>query len=240
MNTTSFRQIEDFLLKYRQSIVKKRIGKTETLTYDFNRLLSEYEQFRSKAIDEAPFKAPSFNIFRLLGVTRDEVRTHSSFLAELLNPAGTHGQGDIFLRNFMEYCKSELDYFPIELSKLEQEPWNAFTEESVQEGRLDIQIINRNLGVLCVIENKIDAPEQDRQLERYQKYMKKRLRDFPTQALIFLSIRGKRSISASDQDYYRLSYHNDIFTWLQNTLLEIKAPIVEATIRQYMDVVRSL
>jgi len=32
----------------------------------------------------------------------DEVKTHSRFLAELLNPKGSHGQKDVFLKKFVE------------------------------------------------------------------------------------------------------------------------------------------
>jgi len=240
MNTISIHQIENFLTEYKQSVIKKRIEETEALKNDFYCLFSEYKQFKRKNIKDARFKAPSFNIFRLLGVTRDEVRTHSRFLAELLNPAGRHGQGPLFLRSFLEYCKSHLDDFPIEFSQEEQEHWKAATEESVQEGRLDIQIVNPSLRVLCVIENKIDAPEGDRQLERYLEYMKTHELEYPNQALIYLTIRGKRSFTAADQKYYRLSYHQDIFSWLLKTQLEIKAPIVLGTIQQYMDIVLKL
>lgn len=34
-----------------------------------------------------------FNIFSILKMETDEVKTHSAFLAELLNPKGSHGQG---------------------------------------------------------------------------------------------------------------------------------------------------
>ena len=54
-----------------------------------------------------------FNVFDILDRTRDEVKGHSAFLAELLNPRGSHGQGGQFLRLFIEqlkeanYCKSK-------------------------------------------------------------------------------------------------------------------------------------
>ncbi len=240
MNTTSLKQIDNFLQEYRQSIFENRIAQVEALKLDFKRLISDFDQFRNEANEKAPFDAPSFNIFSLLRVTRDEVRTHSKFLAELLNPAGTHGQGDLFLRNFIEDCKLKYDTFPFFRSDLEQEHWNIYTEESVQEGRLDIKILNHMLSSLIVIENKIDAPEQDRQLARYQEYMKLHIRKFPTQALIYLTIRGKQSITASGHDYFRLSYHHDIFSWLQKTMPEIQAPVVRETIRQYMSIIYRL
>ena len=42
-----------------------------------------------------------FNIFDVLNLRTSEVRTHSAFLAELLNPNGNHGLGDRFLRVFI-------------------------------------------------------------------------------------------------------------------------------------------
>src|ERR1700693_3224301 len=41
-----------------------------------------------------------FNVFDVLGRPRLE-ETHSSFLAWVLDPAGAHGLGDSFLREFM-------------------------------------------------------------------------------------------------------------------------------------------
>lgn len=52
------------------------------------------------------------NIFRLLGITTDEVRTHSALLADLLNPRGTHGQGSLFLATFLQHCQQKCPNFP--------------------------------------------------------------------------------------------------------------------------------
>lgn len=42
----------------------------------------------------------AFNVFEIINVTTDEVRLHSKFIAELLNPNGSHGQQDLFLSLF--------------------------------------------------------------------------------------------------------------------------------------------
>ena len=39
----------------------------------------------------------TFNIFNTLGLKTEEVRLHSAFLGELLNPKGSHGASDVFL-----------------------------------------------------------------------------------------------------------------------------------------------
>ena len=41
-----------------------------------------------------------FNVFEMLGIEKNEIR-HSAFLAWLLDPNGTHGLGDYFLRRFL-------------------------------------------------------------------------------------------------------------------------------------------
>ena len=43
-----------------------------------------------------------FNLFTTLLSAGDEVRLHTRFLHELLNPAGTHDCGDLFLKLFFE------------------------------------------------------------------------------------------------------------------------------------------
>lgn len=43
-----------------------------------------------------------FNIFSILRSESDEVYLHSQFLAELLNPKGSHNQGDILLGLFLQ------------------------------------------------------------------------------------------------------------------------------------------
>ncbi|MBX0332941.1 PD-(D/E)XK nuclease family protein [Pontibacter sp. HSC-14F20] len=46
-------------------------------------------------------KQEGFNIFSVLRSHSDEVRVHSRFIAELLNPKGSHGQGTLFLNLFL-------------------------------------------------------------------------------------------------------------------------------------------
>ena len=44
-----------------------------------------------------------FNIFQILGVATNEVRLHSAFLAELLNPCASHGMSTKYLSSFIDY-----------------------------------------------------------------------------------------------------------------------------------------
>ena len=51
--------------------------------------------------EELRKRGESFNVFDILGLSTNEVRLHSAFLAELLNPNGTHGLGSQFLFAFI-------------------------------------------------------------------------------------------------------------------------------------------
>lgn len=58
-------------------------------------ILEKQNEFKRKT-------GESFNIFSILNMERLEVRTHSAFIYELLNTKGSHFQGDLFLRVFIE------------------------------------------------------------------------------------------------------------------------------------------
>lgn len=69
-------------------------------------VLSEVRRLKDKYEEFAAITGESFNVFSVLGVETSEVK-HSSFLAELLNPEGSHRQGEIFLKHFLnlEYLR---------------------------------------------------------------------------------------------------------------------------------------
>lgn len=66
------------------------------------RVLTECQELLRRRLEEARATAPQYNVFRLLGLKRAEIGLHSPFLADLLNPHGTHGQGSLFLRHFLD------------------------------------------------------------------------------------------------------------------------------------------
>lgn len=55
-------------------------------------------------------KGDCFNIFNTLGLRSNEVRLHSAFLAELLNPNGNHGLKDAMLKEFLVAIGLKRDY----------------------------------------------------------------------------------------------------------------------------------
>ena len=104
-----------------------------------------------------------FNIFGLLGVGYSE-NTHSSILAELLSPQGSHGSKYKFLQAFIETVKLK-DF----IQDFDFQGATVQTEVVVGNGRIDI-LINDNNYHAVIIENKIFAVDQREQLKRYNEY----------------------------------------------------------------------
>src|ERR1700722_19415830 len=64
-------------------------------------LLRAAAQLRFLSETAARDTAPDFNLFRLLDRSYREI-THDRILADILDPHGSHGQGTLFLRLFMD------------------------------------------------------------------------------------------------------------------------------------------
>lgn len=107
-----------------------------------------------------------FNMFDAVGIERQELQ-HSNFLAFLLDPKRDHGLEGRFTEILLNEIKN---------SSKGKEPlatfWitpGGFNDAVVQREWLHIDILLRcpNIEVVFIIENKIDSPERDNQLEKY-------------------------------------------------------------------------
>ena len=182
--------------------------------------------------------ASRFNLFRVLGVETLERQTHSAFLAELFRPNGTHGQGHLFLEVFLQYCSTKFESFPRLDSSIETAHWDVDCEKPVYEGQLDIVVEAPELKFLMVLENKIGAREQKDQIGRYQSWLGRQRYD--RRVLIYLTPDGRRATTAAGEDYFCLSYAEDVVAWLQSALPNVKAPRVREAVTQYRDLIRVL
>jgi len=134
-----------------------------------------------------------FNIFKILRVGHREVTTHSPILAELLSPKGNHGQGAAFLRLFL--TKFEITGFDAETAIVSTEYYaGPVTEQS--GGRIDILVKDGN-GEMIVIENKIGAGDQEKQMPRYRKL-------YPKAHLFYLTLDGHKPSNLSEDQFKRI------------------------------------
>jgi len=198
-----------------------------------------------------------FNIFSVMGMERNEVKTHSAMIAELLNPNGSHGQGDIFLRNFLENIakckvlsndgkeKETLDKWKLR-NPIANESVIIMKEKSYPnvkdfgtDNRIDIVVEFDNL--IMLIENKIDAADQPKQLKRYSDVGKDLGKDY---CLLYLTKKGTpasaTSLGGKGIEYEQISYQKDIISWLNLCLREEKVihrTSLQKAILQYRDTV---
>lgn len=232
--------IADFLDDYQSFVESERQAEFLQFRAGFERIRGPFERLQRQEYQRQHTQAPQFNIFHLMGIARREEKTHSAFLAHLLNPKAAHGQGVLFLKAFLKMCAQAHPSFPSFDDNDLGIRWQVWIERSVPQGRLDIVVESAELGYLFVIENKVDANEQADQLRRYADWMQSREELFPIQALIFLTPRGDSAHSHGGAAYFPLSYCRNVYRWLTNTLDKIAAPTVRETVRQYAALIETL
>jgi len=145
--------------------------------------------------------AEEFNLFDVLDVAGDEVR-HSRLLAWLLDrrleKAGTHAQGNLGFRLFLEELKLPSSY-------AEANYW-VWRERSGDESRVDVEIAARG-QFLIHIENKIHSEEGPDQTVREWADLVKRANELaiPSGAMhgVFLTLNG---IPAENPKFQSLSW----------------------------------
>ncbi|MBX2965653.1 MAG: PD-(D/E)XK nuclease family protein [Cyclobacteriaceae bacterium] len=211
---------------------------------DLVRYVSSLSTQRDKILQATGEK---FNIFRVLNLSTSETRTHSAFLAELFNPKGSHGQGSVFLKLFVEQLG--IKDFDFKNGSVEIEKFAGYIDADYQEGgRIDIVITDNN-GQGIIIENKIYAGDQKNQLLRYQRFGKNK---FINHHLIYLTLfgsepspwsLGKEPVDDIDSlnDFKRISYKEDIVNWLNTCKKEATHhPLLRETITQYINLLKEL
>lgn len=219
--------------------------KVKILLGQVSGLLKSYDKI-AKATGE------NFNIFTVMGMESNEVKTHSAIIGELLNPKGSHGLGDKFLKLFIElvvkplYEKEDGTYgnfedkfnfnFESTCSKVEEFA-GKINDDATEGGRIDI-VVKDYKGKMFLIENKIYAGEQKNQLTRYNNFDKEA-------PILFLTLDGKDSETAREleknKDYFTISYELDIIFWLEECLKEaVKHPMLREVICQYINLIKKL
>ena len=114
-----------------------------------------------------------FNPYLEMWSGSNEVKLHSALICGFLNPLGNHYQGDVFLETFLESVGLKAWFGDTSNAEVYKE---YFVQTGNQEGRIDIYITNNDKHI--IIENKIWAGDQDRQIERYiDKIVKEQSRD---------------------------------------------------------------
>lgn len=222
------------------------MDKLEKLLSQVRVYVNEDKQRRAEAFR----RGECYNVFNVLGVDNMEL-SHSAFLAALLDPDGSHGMQDAFLKAFIDTIahggtKPELDTAH---AKVYTE-YNIGNITETTGGRIDILITDhsetgsgKDSGHAIIIENKIWAADQPNQLQRYDKYA---CGTYSSDGylLLYLTLDGKEPTDQSKgalTNYRCISYRSDIIGWLHKCAqLAFDKPRVRETINQYINLLQQL
>lgn len=218
------------------------MDKLEKLLSQVRVYVNEDKQRRAEAFK----RGECYNVFDVLGIRNQEL-SHSAFIAALLDPDGSHGMQDAFLKAFIDTIarggsKPELDTAHAQVYT----EYNIGTVTETTGGRIDILITDRN-GYAIIIENKIWAADQPNQLQRYDKYARETYSS-DGYLLLYLTLDGKEptdqskgGLNAQGGGYQCISYRSDIIDWLQQCAqLAFDKPRVRETINQYINLIQQL
>lgn len=213
-----------------------------TATYKHQQLLQKVRTLVQHHDALTKAKGELFNIYNILNLRSNEVRTHSAFLAALLHPNGTHLLGTMFLEAFLALLPEEIQkHIDITTTTVFVEYFiGPISKKHKTGGRIDILLQDTNGHTIC-IENKIDAGDQDEQVERYYNYNTEKNK------VVYLSKFGDEPSDKSkgnleaNEHFYIIGYQQEIISWLETCqALAYDQPIVRESIKQYKILIQKL
>ena len=163
-----------------------------------------------------------YNIFRVLKLTNNEVKTQSRIIADLLNPTSKfHNQGKDFLNLFLKIVLNDenflLDYeVHVEYDLRKKEA--LILDDSNVFGRIDIFLEENNSSKAILIENKVYAKDQKNQLERYYKFCSKKYGDSKNFKIIYINQFGNEYKTKDEElkkQIVTIGYNTEINEWLE-------------------------
>lgn len=210
---------------------------------DYNDIFSDYVAPTNPKSDD------NFNIFNVLDLEYDEVRLHSRILKYFIE----NDQGKSFLKVLTETIL--VKNFPEKKAWLEQGMSSDNIEVSIEKsinsiegdlsnGRIDLLLRFNDLFI--IIENKIFANDQEKQLVKYHDYLNHKEKFL----LLYLTPDGRapdpKSIQSEqnnkllkcNEDYHLISYKDHILRWLQE--YEVNCNKSREILEQYINTVKKI
>lgn len=180
--------LERFHLFYHE-LEKSRNEQTQRLKTRLDAFWPAFLEARKTQARLDRDSAPAFNVFRLLDLERAET-VHTQFLADLLNPSGTHGQGVLFLEHFLSTIRR--DDLKALLPSRAGQVW-VTAEFRLDSGKRPDIALSCPHQFFVVIENKIGSDASEGQLQNYRDWLDR----FPAldearRVLVFLTVQWSR------------------------------------------------
>ena len=167
-----------------------------------------------------------FNVFSVLRSEHDEVNLHSRFLAALLDHRRSPGQSRKNLADFVR--RLDISGFDHDGATVDRE-WN----------NIDILVRDQETMQAVIIENKIWAADQPRQLARYAEQMQ----EYDPLHVLYLTPDGRESSedSADGVEYRCISYKGDLVPWLKGCQKRAyDEPDLRESVAQYVRLIAKL
>ena len=206
---------------------------------DVVKLLNHAKVIVEQQEEKRKADASKFNIFSITGVKYKELPI-CSFLRELLDPKGSHGQGDVFLASFIRQVLKQDNISESDFAKAK-----VFQEIHIaKDRRIDILICvgNRRFP----IEVKIYAGDQSGQLRDYYNFVKNTDKNA---VIYYLTLDGHEPSPKSKghlkngSQYRCISFSNEILSWLEDITNSERIrmiPRLFVSLSQFTDVIREL
>lgn len=203
---------------------------------EINILLNEVDSIVKKYDEIIRNTGGHFNIFEIAAIQTDEVKI-CRIIKELIDPKGSHYQGDIYLRLFLKHVLKMND----EIADADLNSAVVEREKHIAENRRIDIFINIPGKAKIPIEVKIYAGDQDSQCYDYFKYA-------VNSKMYYLTPFGHKPSDSSinglsDDNIQMISFSKDIIFWL-NECLKLPETIKLAPIRevliQFIDVLNKI
>ena len=185
------------------------------------------------------FLSTDFNIFTF--IKPDEKRL-SNVIANLLNPASSHGQQRVFLNTFLRRIGKD--------NLCDAQPPQVATEYPIENPKGSIDVLVDFRAFVIAIENKPRADDGDAQLSNYLAYLKNTYKD--RFCLIYLTQKDRlrpTSKSIEEDECSRfiqnrklllLSYNPDILEWLRECSQLCESDKFRGFLRDFMNYIPTM
>lgn len=187
------------------------------LLNEASKIIKEHEQNRIANGDE-------FNIFKITGIQSDEVKM-CRMLAEIIDPMGTHNEGQFFIRSFVKKV------LYLDIAEEELKTAKVYVEyHTGTDRRIDIAIVTNKRFI--PIEVKIYAEDQLRQCKDYYDFALSQKK--PEQSKVYyLTLDGHLPQKSGTNDLtpieedgnvvgyeeiIAISFKNEVCSWLEKCL----------------------
>jgi hypothetical protein len=220
---------------------------------NYKNLFEQIKRFKKEQEKQKQRGLNNYNILTTVLKQHDEVRLHSRMIASFLDPFGEHYQSNLFLDKFLEVLNIANFNIDSENCSVKLE---YFTDK--KKGIIDLYITDGSKHI--IIENKVCAEDQERQIERYIKIIKDENQNLKYNDIlvIYLSLDRDKPSQYSLGDlslensilkidtknialFKSIHYKNEILNWLEKCKYEVQnITNLNEVFRQYIDVVKMI